>query len=57
MHVDLIAEGFNVALRSGVIEDTSLVSRILATNTQIADIALYIPQTLPSAAHRRQTTA
>ncbi len=36
MHVDLVAEGFDVALRAGVIEDTSLVSRILVTNTEIA---------------------
>lgn len=35
-HVDLIAEGFDVALRHGIIEDTSLVSRILVTNAEIA---------------------
>jgi len=36
VHVDLVAEGFDVALRYGVIEDTSLVSRILVTNSEIA---------------------
>lgn len=36
LHVDLVDEGFDVALRSGVIEDTSLVSRILVTNAEIA---------------------
>ncbi len=36
VHVDLVAEGFDVALRYGVIEDTSLVSRILVTNSAIA---------------------
>jgi DNA-binding transcriptional LysR family regulator len=36
VHVDLVAEGFDVAMRYGVIEDTSLVSRILVTNWEIA---------------------
>jgi DNA-binding transcriptional LysR family regulator len=35
-HVDLAAEGFDVALRSGVIDDTSLVSRTLVINSEIA---------------------
>ncbi len=35
-HVDLVAEGFDVALMYGPIEDTSLVSRILASNSEIA---------------------
>jgi len=35
-HVDLVAEGFDVAMRYGPIEDTSLVSRTLVVNAQIA---------------------
>jgi len=35
-HVDLVAEGFDVALFYGAIEDESLVSRTLATNREIA---------------------
>jgi DNA-binding transcriptional LysR family regulator len=34
-HVDLVAEGFDVAMRNGPIDDTSLVSRILVTNAEI----------------------
>ena len=36
VHVDLVAEGFDVAIRSGVIEDTSLISRTLVINSEIA---------------------
>ena len=35
-HVDLIAEGFDVALRNGEIQDTSLVSRTLVVSSEIA---------------------
>jgi len=36
VHVDLVADGFDVALRYGVINDTSLMSRTLVVNQEIA---------------------
>jgi len=36
VHVDLVAEGFDVAIRYGAMEDTTLVSRLLVTNSEIA---------------------
>jgi DNA-binding transcriptional LysR family regulator len=36
VHVDLVDGGFDVALRHGAIEDTSLVSRTLVVNSEIA---------------------
>lgn len=36
MRLDLVADGFDVALRSGEIRDTSLVSRTLVVNREIA---------------------
>lgn len=35
-HVDLVADGFDVALRRGTIEDTSLVARTLVVNEIVA---------------------
>ncbi|MCO4763299.1 MAG: LysR family transcriptional regulator [Myxococcales bacterium] len=36
VHVDMVAEGFDVAMRFGVIEDTSLIGRTLVANQIIA---------------------
>ena len=35
-HVDLVAEGFDVALRAGPIEDASVIARVVATNVLMA---------------------
>lgn len=35
-HVDLVGEGFDVALRAGPIEDASLIARVVATNVLMA---------------------
>jgi len=45
VHVDLVAEGFDVALRHGAIEDTSLVSRTLVVNSEIAVASPHYLQT------------
>lgn len=36
VHVDLVADGFDLALRAGEIEDPSLVVRVLANDTRVA---------------------
>jgi DNA-binding transcriptional LysR family regulator len=36
VHVDLVAEGFDLAMRAGPIEDASLIARTLTTNTTVA---------------------
>ena len=36
VHLDLVAHGFDVALRYGPINDTSLISRTLVVNTEVA---------------------
>lgn len=45
VHVDLVAEGFDVAMRHGAIEDTSLVSRTLVINSEIAVASPHYLQT------------